>query len=118
MTTLLYLLEAAAGQGKSVWVLDRPNPAGRPVEGTLLRPGGESFVGAGPLPMRHGLTLGEMGHWFVRRFGLDLDYRVIAMRRLGAGGGARLRLAAESASGSTPAPTPPASTWPAPTRER
>jgi uncharacterized protein YbbC (DUF1343 family) len=41
-------------------VLDRPNPAGRPVEGlTLLRRGWESFVGAGPMPMRHGLTLGE-----------------------------------------------------------
>lgn len=80
VTTLLYLLEAAAGQGKSVWVLDRPNPAGRPVEGTLLVPGQESFVGAGPMPMRHGLTLGEMGHWFVEHFGLDVDYRVIAMK--------------------------------------
>jgi uncharacterized protein YbbC (DUF1343 family) len=79
VTTLLYLLEAASGTGKSVWVLDRPNPAGRPVEGTMLLPGQESFVGAGPMPMRHGLTLGEMGHWFVRRFGLDVDYRVIAM---------------------------------------
>jgi uncharacterized protein YbbC (DUF1343 family) len=79
VTTLLYLLEAAADAGKPVWVLDRPNPAGRPVEGTLLLPGQESFVGAGPMPMRHGLTLGEMGHWFVRRFGLDVDYRVIAM---------------------------------------
>ena len=79
VTTLLYLLEAAAEQGKSVWVLDRPNPAGRPVEGTLLLPGQESFVGAGPMVMRHGLTLGEMGRWFVDRFKLDVDYRVIAM---------------------------------------
>jgi uncharacterized protein YbbC (DUF1343 family) len=79
VTTLLYLLEAAAAAGKAVWVLDRPNPAGRPVEGTLLRPGQESFVGAGPMPMRHGLTLGEMGHWFVAHFGLDVEYRVIAM---------------------------------------
>ena len=39
VTTLLYLLEAASGTGKAVWVLDRPNPAGRPVEGTLLIPG-------------------------------------------------------------------------------
>lgn len=79
VTTLLYVLEAAAEQGKSVWVLDRPNPAGRPVEGTLLVPGQESFVGAGPMPMRHGLTLGEMGHWFVDHFALDVDYRVITM---------------------------------------
>jgi uncharacterized protein YbbC (DUF1343 family) len=77
VTTLLYVLEAAAKHGKSVWVLDRPNPAGRPVEGLTLRPGWESFVGAGPMPMRHGLTLGELGHWFIRTLGLDLEYRVI-----------------------------------------
>jgi uncharacterized protein YbbC (DUF1343 family) len=79
ITTLLYVLEAAARHGKSVWVLDRPNPAGRPVEGLILRPGWESFVGAGPLPMRHGLTLGELGSWFVATRGLDVDYRVIEM---------------------------------------
>ncbi|MFC6621892.1 DUF1343 domain-containing protein [Novosphingobium panipatense] len=79
VTTLLYLLQEAAEQGKSVWVLDRPNPAGRPVEGSTLVPGHESFVGAGPMPMRHGLTLGEMGHWFIRHFGLNVDYRVVAM---------------------------------------
>jgi uncharacterized protein YbbC (DUF1343 family) len=79
ITTLLYVLEAAAEHGKSVWVLDRPNPAGRPVEGLTLREGWESFVGAGPMPMRHGLTLGELGHWFVDHFKLDVDYRVIEM---------------------------------------
>jgi len=79
ITTLLYILEAAAEHKKSVWVLDRPNPAGRPVEGTTLIPGWESFVGAGPIPMRHGLTLGELGHWFIDHFKLDVDYRVIAM---------------------------------------
>lgn len=80
VTTLLYILEAAAEHGKSVWVLDRPNPAGRPVEGLTLRTGWESFVGAGPMPMRHGLTLGEMGHWFIRHYGLDVDYRVVEMQ--------------------------------------
>ncbi len=79
VTTLHYLLEAAQGTGKEVWVLDRPNPAGRPVEGTALLPGQESFVGAGPMPMRHGLTLGEMGLWFIDHFKLDVPYRVIAM---------------------------------------
>jgi uncharacterized protein YbbC (DUF1343 family) len=79
VTTLIYLLEAASSTGKQVWVLDRPNPAGRPVEGTLLLPGLESFVGAGPMPMRHGLTLGEMGRWFIQHYKLDVDYRVIAM---------------------------------------
>ncbi|HEY8434395.1 MAG TPA: DUF1343 domain-containing protein [Sphingomicrobium sp.] len=79
ITTLLYVLEAAAEHGKSVWVLDRPNPAGRPIEGLALRAGWESFVGAGPIPMRHGLTLGELGKWFVDHFNLDVDYRVIEM---------------------------------------
>lgn len=79
VTTLLYLIEEASKSGKSVWVLDRPNPAGRPVEGTLLIPGQESFVGAAPMPMRHGLTMGEMGRWFIDHFGLDVDYRVVEM---------------------------------------
>ncbi|MBL0925804.1 MAG: DUF1343 domain-containing protein [Sphingomonadaceae bacterium] len=79
ITTLLYMLEAAAEHGKSVWVLDRPNPAGRPIEGLTLQPGWESFVGAGPIPMRHGLTLGELGRWFIDHFQIDVDYRVIAM---------------------------------------
>ena len=80
ITTLLYVLEAAAEHGKEVWVLDRPNPAGRPVEGTTLLPGWESFVGAGPMPMRHGLTLGELGHWFIDHFKLKVAYRVIEMQ--------------------------------------
>lgn len=79
VTTLLYILEAAAKHGKSVWVLDRPNPAGRPVEGFKLRAGWESFVGAGPMPMRHGMTLGEMGHWFISQHNLNVDYKVITM---------------------------------------
>jgi uncharacterized protein YbbC (DUF1343 family) len=79
ITTLRYVLEEAARHGKAVWVLDRPNPVGRPVEGLRLREGWESFVGAGPLPMRHGLTMGELGHWFVRTLRLDVDYRVIEM---------------------------------------
>jgi uncharacterized protein YbbC (DUF1343 family) len=79
ITTLLYMLEAAAEHGKSVWVLDRPNPAGRPVEGLTLRAGWESFVGAGPIPMRHGLTLGELGHWFINHYKIEVDYRVIAI---------------------------------------
>ena len=79
ITTLRYVLEAAAQHGKAVWVLDRPNPAGRPVEGLTLREGWESFVGAGPMPMRHGMTLGELGHWFIATLNLKLDYRVITM---------------------------------------
>ncbi|RLJ67591.1 exo-beta-N-acetylmuramidase NamZ family protein [Sulfurisoma sediminicola] len=79
VTTLRYVLEAAAHHGKSVWVLDRPNPAGRPVEGLRLRDGWESFVGAGAMPMRHGMTLGEMARWFVATLKLDVEFEVVTM---------------------------------------
>jgi uncharacterized protein YbbC (DUF1343 family) len=80
ITTLRYVLEEAARHGKSVWVLDRPNPVGRPIEGLTLRPGWESFVGAGALPMRHGLTIGELARWFVATLELDVDCRVVEMQ--------------------------------------
>src|SRR5688572_5542085 len=80
LTTLRYMLEAAAQHRKGVWVLDRPNPVGRLAEGMKLRAGWESFVGAGALPMRHGLTLGEAGKWFVKTLKLDVEYEVIAMK--------------------------------------
>src|SRR5262245_27101794 len=79
ITTLRYVLEEAAARRKAVWVLDRPNPVGRPIEGLSLRPGWESFVGAGPLPMRHGLTLGELARWFVRTARLDVECEVVTM---------------------------------------
>ena len=80
ITTLRYVLEAAAKHQKSVWILDRPNPAGRPVEGLTLRPGWESFVGAGAMPMRHGLTMGELARWFIHTLALAVDCRVIEMQ--------------------------------------
>lgn len=79
ITTLRYVLEAAAAHQKTVWVLDRPNPAGRPVEGLVLREGWESFVGAGPLPMRHGLTLGELARWFIKTLNLQVDCQIIPL---------------------------------------
>ncbi|MBV2091756.1 MAG: DUF1343 domain-containing protein [Candidatus Thiodiazotropha sp. (ex Ctena orbiculata)] len=79
VTTLRYMLEAASAHGKAIWLLDRPNPAGRPVEGLMLREGWESFVGAAPMPMRHGLTLGEMALWFIDQFKLDVECEVIRM---------------------------------------
>lgn len=79
ITTLRYMLEAAAKHGKAVWVLDRPNPAGRPVEGLILQEGWESFVGAGTLPMRHGLTMGELAHWFNDKYRIGADLHVIKM---------------------------------------
>ena len=79
ITTLRYVLEEAALAGKSVWILDRPNPAGRPIEGLRLREDWESFVGAGPLPMRHGMTMGELAMWFASVYRLELDLTVIEM---------------------------------------
>jgi uncharacterized protein YbbC (DUF1343 family) len=79
ITTLRYVLEEAARTGKSVWVLDRPNPAGRVIEGLTLRAGWESFVGAGPLPMRHGLTMGELARWFVSTLKLNVDCQVVKL---------------------------------------
>jgi len=87
ITTLRYVLEAAAQTGKRVVVLDRPNPAGRPVEGLTLRPGWESFVGAGPLPMRHGLTMGELALWFVNMLNLDVECEVVTMQDWAPGSG-------------------------------
>ncbi|MEK7357383.1 MAG: DUF1343 domain-containing protein [Bdellovibrionota bacterium] len=80
LTTLLYVMEEAAKAEKTVWVLDRPNPAGRPVEGSFLREGWVSFVGAAEgLPMRHGLTLGEAALWFKKQLKIDVDLKIIAM---------------------------------------
>ena len=74
-------MEECSKLGKRVIVLDRPNPAGRPVEGTLLENGFVSFVGAAEgLPMRHGLTLGEAGLWFKKRLKIDLEFDVVKMQ--------------------------------------
>lgn len=80
LTTLLYVLEEAEKHGKHIVVLDRPNPAGRPVEGSLLEDGWVSFVGASVgLPMRHGLTLGEAAGWFLKKHNLDVELKVVPM---------------------------------------
>jgi uncharacterized protein YbbC (DUF1343 family) len=61
-------------------VLDRPNPAGRPIEGLTYAKAGKSFVGAGAMPMRHGLTIGELARWFIATLKLDVDCQVISMQ--------------------------------------
>jgi uncharacterized protein YbbC (DUF1343 family) len=80
VTTLLYLLEGCARANKSIWILDRPNPAGRPVEGLILEDGWQSFVGAGQIIMRHGLTTAEMAKWFVKYHQLDVDLQIVEMQ--------------------------------------
>ena len=82
--TMALSMEAAAQHGKTFVVLDRPNPiTGRHVEGPMLQPGFESFVGLFPLPVRHGLTVGELAQMFKSErwiAGADsLDLRVVKM---------------------------------------
>ncbi len=80
-TTLAKVMEAAAAAGVKVAVLDRPNPiGGKQVEGNLLRPGWASFVGPYPLPMRHGLTLGEMAYYYNATHKIGCDLEVIPAR--------------------------------------
>ena len=79
--TMSYCLEAAKKFGKKVIVLDRPNPvSGSMVEGNCLAPDCESFVGRYPIPMRHGLTIGELSMLFNNFFGIGCDLEVISMR--------------------------------------
>lgn len=79
--TMAYCLEAAAELGKKVVVLDRPNPVGGlAVEGNILEPDCASFVGLYPLPMRHGLTFGELALWVNGEFSLGADLQVIPMQ--------------------------------------
>jgi uncharacterized protein YbbC (DUF1343 family) len=80
LTTLVYMMEACAHYQKKIIVLDRPNPAGRPIEGYLLRPGFESFVGVAQIPIRHGMTLGEFANYYKEEKKLNLQLEVIAMQ--------------------------------------
>ena len=79
--TLSHCMEAAQQYGKKIIVLDRPNPlGGLRVEGNLLTHDCSSFVGRYPIPMRHGLTIGELAVLFNTHFGIGCDLEVIAMR--------------------------------------
>ncbi len=80
ITTLLYVMEECAKTNKKVIILDRPNPAGREIEGFRMLPGWESFVGAAPIPMRHGLTVGELALYFKDFYKMNLDLEVIKMK--------------------------------------
>jgi uncharacterized protein YbbC (DUF1343 family) len=79
--TLSYCLEAAKKFGKKVLILDRPNPInGLAIEGNCLTADWASFVGRYPLPMRHGLTIGELARLFNMHFEIDCDLEVIPMK--------------------------------------
>jgi uncharacterized protein YbbC (DUF1343 family) len=78
--TILACMHAAAKQGLEVWILDRPNPIGGAVsEGPMLDPAFKSFVGMECIPMRHGLTLGELALYCQQQASIDLKLRVIPM---------------------------------------
>ncbi|MBN8538195.1 MAG: DUF1343 domain-containing protein [Deltaproteobacteria bacterium] len=83
LTTLLYMMEACQAHQKELWILDRPNPAGRQVEGLTLRQGWQSFVGAAEIPMRYGMTLGEIAFWFKDHFKFELELKLIKMENYG-----------------------------------
>ena len=81
ISTLAYVMQAAKSFHKEVWVLDRPNPVGgEVVEGPVLDPRFASFIGLYPIPVRHGMTVGELAELFNDRFGIGCALRVIAMR--------------------------------------
>ncbi len=77
--TMAYCLEAAAELDKSVIVLDRPNPIGNRVEGNILQPDCRSFVGLYPIPMRHGMTFGELALFINEEFAIGADLHVVPM---------------------------------------
>ena len=119
VTTLRYVLEEAAKAGKAIWVLDRPNPIGRPVEGLTLRPGCESFVGAGAMPMRHGLTPRRTGT--LVRGDAAPRRRLPGHKRCTVGDPMRRRVLAgrwAAEIGSIPVPTHPTCGWRAVTQAR
>ncbi|HSG50260.1 MAG TPA: DUF1343 domain-containing protein, partial [Longimicrobiales bacterium] len=78
--TMALAMEACAEAGVRFVVLDRPNPVGGEVlEGPVLRPGFESFVGLHPIPLRHGLTTGELARWLNQARGIGCELEVVAM---------------------------------------
>lgn len=80
--TMIRTMRAAsvAGLSLEIFVLDRPNPLGGSlVEGPILEPGYESFVGEIPIPIRHGMTLGEMAEWVIKQEKLDINYQTISV---------------------------------------
>jgi len=79
--TMVYCMEQAAESGKKIVVLDRPNPiGGERIEGNILRPDCQSFVGLFALPMRHGLTFGELALWINREYEIGADVEVIPLQ--------------------------------------
>ncbi|HEY8312845.1 MAG TPA: DUF1343 domain-containing protein, partial [Candidatus Baltobacteraceae bacterium] len=80
VSTMAYAMEAAKRFHKEIWILDRPNPlGGEAVEGPVLDPRFKSFIGLYPIPMRHGMTVGELAMLFNAHYGIGAKLRVIRM---------------------------------------
>lgn len=80
VSTMAYVMEAAAQYGKEVWVLDRPNPIGGvALDGPVLDPKFKSFIGLYPIPERHGMTVGELARLINDHFGVGCKLKVIPM---------------------------------------
>ena len=80
VSTMALAMEAAGEQDIPFIVLDRPNPVrGDVVQGNLLKPGYETFVGMYPVPMRHGMTVGELARLYVGEFGLEVDLHLVPL---------------------------------------
>jgi uncharacterized protein YbbC (DUF1343 family) len=79
-TTMAYVMEAAAEHGIEVYVLDRPNPIGGSVQGPILDADQTSFTGYWPIPVRHGMTIGELAAMFNEEAGIHAKLHVVPMR--------------------------------------
>ncbi len=81
LSTLFYILKAAGKAGKPVYLLDRPNPVtGEILEGGAVEPGFESFVGVVNLPIRHGMTLGELANFLNAEHALGAELHIVTMK--------------------------------------
>jgi len=81
LSTLFYILKAAGKAKKPVYLLDRPNPiTGEIIEGGKIEPDFESFVGVVNIPIRHGMTLGELAQFMNTEYALAAQLKVIAMQ--------------------------------------
>ncbi|HTX02597.1 MAG TPA: DUF1343 domain-containing protein [Candidatus Acidoferrales bacterium] len=81
ISTMAYVMQAAAEHDKEIWILDRPNPIGGTiVEGPVLEPEYKSFIGLYPIAMRHGMTIGELAQMYNDAFGIHAKLRIVPMR--------------------------------------
>jgi uncharacterized protein YbbC (DUF1343 family) len=80
ISTMAFAMQSAKQLGKPIWILDRPNPVGGVVvEGPVMEPAFESFIGLYPIAMRHGMTVGELAGMFNDRFGIGANLHVVKM---------------------------------------